>query len=110
MLINAAREPEVTDLAHCLIGMGAKIEGLGTDHLRIQGVDRLHGANHRVVADRIETGTYAMAAAITGGDVELIGAQHDLIAAVGSHPERRPASQFTETTARPPRAAAPTAI
>ncbi len=78
-LINAAREPEITDLAHCLVSMGAKIEGIGTNHLRIQGVDRLHGTTHRVVADRIEAGTYAMAAAITGGDVELIGVQHDLI-------------------------------
>jgi UDP-N-acetylglucosamine 1-carboxyvinyltransferase len=81
-LINAAREPEITDLAKCLIGMGAKIEGLGTDHLKIQGVDSLHGVNHPVVADRIEAGTYAMAVAITNGDVELVGAQHDLIGSV----------------------------
>lgn len=78
-LINAAREPEITDLANCLVSMGAKIEGIGTNHLRIEGVERLHGTTHRVVADRIEAGTYAMAAAITGGDVELIGIQHDLI-------------------------------
>jgi UDP-N-acetylglucosamine 1-carboxyvinyltransferase len=78
-LINAAREPEITDLANCLVSMGAKIEGIGTNHLRIQGVERLHGTTHRVVADRIEAGTYAMAAAITGGDVELIGIKHDLI-------------------------------
>jgi UDP-N-acetylglucosamine 1-carboxyvinyltransferase len=83
-LINAAREPEITDLAKCLIGMGAKIEGLGTDHLRIQGVESLHGTQHTVVADRIEAGTYAMAVAITNGDVELIGAQHDLIGSVMS--------------------------
>jgi UDP-N-acetylglucosamine 1-carboxyvinyltransferase len=83
-LINAAREPEITDLAKCLIGMGAKIEGLGTDHLRIQGVESLHGTQHPVVADRIEAGTYAMAVAITNGDVELIGAQHDLIGSVMS--------------------------
>ena len=81
-LINAAREPEITDLAKCLIGMGAQIEGLGTDHLRIRGVDALHGVNHPVVADRIEAGTYAMAAAVTNGDVELIGVQHDLIGSV----------------------------
>jgi UDP-N-acetylglucosamine 1-carboxyvinyltransferase len=81
-LINAAREPEITDLARCLIGMGAKIEGLGTDHLKILGVESLHGTSHPVVADRIEAGTYAMAAAITNGDVELVGAQHDLIASV----------------------------
>ncbi|EWY37979.1 UDP-N-acetylglucosamine 1-carboxyvinyltransferase [Skermanella stibiiresistens SB22] len=72
VLVNAAREPEVTDLARCLIAMGAEIEGLGTDTLRIQGKDRLHGAYHTIVPDRIETGTYAMAAAITGGDLELI--------------------------------------
>jgi UDP-N-acetylglucosamine 1-carboxyvinyltransferase len=78
-LINAAREPEIADLANCLVSMGAKIDGIGTNHLRIQGVDRLHGTTHRVVADRIEAGTYAMAAAITGGEVELIGIQHDLI-------------------------------
>jgi UDP-N-acetylglucosamine 1-carboxyvinyltransferase len=81
-LINAAREPEITDLAKCLIGMGARIEGLGTDHLKVQGVDSLHGTTHPVVADRIEAGTYAMAVAITNGDVELVGAQHDLIGSV----------------------------
>ncbi len=68
-LINAARDPEITDLARCLIGMGAKIDGLGTDHLRIQGVESLHGTQHPGVADRIETGTYAMAAAVTNGDL-----------------------------------------
>jgi UDP-N-acetylglucosamine 1-carboxyvinyltransferase len=83
-LINAAREPEITDLAKCLIAMGAQIEGLGTDRLHIKGVDSLRGATHKVVADRIEAGTYAMAAAITNGDVELLGVQHDLIAAVSS--------------------------
>ena len=95
-LINAAREPEITDLAKCLIGMGAKIEGLGTDHLKIQGVDSLHGVNHPVVADRIEAGTYAMAAAITNGDVELIGAQHDLIGSVTSIMSQA-GVEFTET-------------
>ena len=69
MLVNAAREPEIVDLADCLIAMGAEIEGVGTDRITIQGEDRLHGATHRVIADRIETGTYMMAAAITGGDV-----------------------------------------
>jgi UDP-N-acetylglucosamine 1-carboxyvinyltransferase len=78
-LINAAREPEISDLANCLVSMGAKIDGIGTNHLRVQGVERLHGTTHRVIADRIEAGTYAMAAAITGGDVELVGIQHDLI-------------------------------
>jgi UDP-N-acetylglucosamine 1-carboxyvinyltransferase len=95
-LINAAREPEITDLAKCLIGMGAKIEGLGTDHLKIQGVDSLHGTTHPVVADRIEAGTYAMAVAITNGDVELIGAQHDLIGSVVSTMTQA-GVEFTET-------------
>ncbi len=83
-LINAAREPEITDLANCLVAMGARIEGIGTNQLRIQGVESLHGTTHKVVADRIEAGTYAMAAAITGGDVELIGVHHDLIASAAA--------------------------
>ncbi|MFZ3033699.1 MAG: UDP-N-acetylglucosamine 1-carboxyvinyltransferase [Parvibaculum sp.] len=73
VLENAAREPEITDLANCLVAMGAKVEGIGTSTLRVQGVDKLHGATHRVVADRIEAGTYAIAAAMTGGDVLLDG-------------------------------------
>ena len=81
-LVNAAREPEVTDLANCLISMGARIEGIGSDTLVIHGVDRLHGAAHSVIPDRIETGTYAMAAAITGGDVELVGAKADHLSSV----------------------------
>lgn len=72
-LINAAREPEVSDLAHCLIKMGAKIQGIGTDTLVIEGVTSLHGATHDVMPDRIETGTYAIAAAITRGCIELTG-------------------------------------
>jgi UDP-N-acetylglucosamine 1-carboxyvinyltransferase len=84
VLINAAREPEITDLAHCLVGMGAKIEGIGSNTLRITGVERLGGTTHRVVADRIEAGTYAMAAAITGGELDLVGVKHDLIAAAAS--------------------------
>src|SRR3546814_545157 len=83
-LVNAAREPEIVDLARCLIAMGARIDGIGSDTLTIQGVDRLHGASHRVVADRIEIGTYAMAAAITGGDIELEGAELGLIGAVAT--------------------------
>ncbi|HEX6980897.1 MAG TPA: UDP-N-acetylglucosamine 1-carboxyvinyltransferase [Alphaproteobacteria bacterium] len=79
ILKNAAREPEVTDLAQCLQAMGADIDGIGTDTLRIRGVERLHGARHEIVPDRIETGTYAMAAAITGGDIVLKGARPDLI-------------------------------
>jgi UDP-N-acetylglucosamine 1-carboxyvinyltransferase len=76
---NAAREPEVIDLANCLVTMGAQIEGIGTSTLTVQGVDRLHGAEHSVMADRIETGTYAMAAAMTGGDVTITGAPVDLL-------------------------------
>jgi len=79
---NAAREPEITDLANCLVAMGAKIEGIGTSTLRIQGVDKLYGATHRVVADRIEAGTYAIAAAMTGGDVFLEGADPESFEAV----------------------------
>lgn len=72
---NAAMEPEVTDVAECLVKMGAKIEGIGTRTLTIEGVDELHGATHSVVPDRIETGTYAMAAAMAGGEVLLKGAR-----------------------------------
>jgi UDP-N-acetylglucosamine 1-carboxyvinyltransferase len=82
VMVNAAREPEVTDLVHCLITMGARIEGAGTDTLRVTGVPRLHGASHPIIADRIEAGTYAMAAAITGGDVELLGAEPRTLDAV----------------------------
>jgi UDP-N-acetylglucosamine 1-carboxyvinyltransferase len=81
-IINAAREPEVADLANCLVAMGATIEGIGTGTLRIQGADRLHGANYAVLPDRIEAGTYAVAAAITRGDIELVGARLDLMNAV----------------------------
>lgn len=69
---NAAREPEVVDLANCLVSMGARISGAGTDVIRIQGVDKLHGAEHSIMPDRIETGTYLCAAAATGGDVRLL--------------------------------------
>lgn len=75
VLSNAAREPEIGDLAACLIAMGARIEGVGTDRLVVEGVGRLHGAHHPIIPDRIETGTYACAAAITGGEVFLRGAQ-----------------------------------
>ncbi|MBS0545064.1 MAG: UDP-N-acetylglucosamine 1-carboxyvinyltransferase [Proteobacteria bacterium] len=70
---NAAREPEVVDLANCLVSMGAQISGAGTDVIRIRGVERLHGATHRIMPDRIETGTYLCAAAVTGGEVRLTG-------------------------------------
>ncbi len=76
---NAAREPEVGDVADCLVKMGAKIEGIGSSTLRVQGRTQLEGAVHTVVADRIETGTFAMAVAATGGDVVLEGARADLL-------------------------------
>ncbi|MFB0922910.1 MAG: UDP-N-acetylglucosamine 1-carboxyvinyltransferase [Alphaproteobacteria bacterium] len=75
ILENAAREPEITDLAECLIAMGAKITGLGSATLVIEGVERLHGARHEIMPDRIEAGTYAIAVAIAGGEVELAGAK-----------------------------------
>ncbi len=81
-LVNAAREPEIVDLAQCLKAMGADIEGEGTDRIRIRGRDRLHAAGHTVIPDRIETGTYMMAVAMTDGDVELVGARLDLVGAV----------------------------
>ena len=69
---NAAREPEVVDLANCLVSMGARISGAGTDIIRIQGVEKLHGATHSIMPDRIETGTYLCAAAATGGNIRLV--------------------------------------
>jgi UDP-N-acetylglucosamine 1-carboxyvinyltransferase len=84
VLVNAAREPEIADLAFCLTAMGADISGAGTDRITIRGKDRLHGATHRVIADRIETGTYMMAAAITGGDVRLTGTSLGLLEVVGT--------------------------
>ena len=74
-IANAAREPEIGDLAACLTAMGAQITGIGSGTLVVDGVPRLHGAVHPIVADRIETGTYACAAAITGGEVRLLGGQ-----------------------------------
>ncbi|MDP7547607.1 MAG: UDP-N-acetylglucosamine 1-carboxyvinyltransferase [Alphaproteobacteria bacterium] len=84
VLENAAREPEVGDLANCLNRMGARIEGIGGDTLRIQGVEKLNGADYAVLPDRIEAATYAMAAAITGGEVELLGARWELMEAVAA--------------------------
>ncbi len=78
---NAAREPEITDLATCLRTMGAQIDGDGTANITIQGVDGLHGATHPVIADRIELGTYMLAPAIAGGEVELIGGRISLVSA-----------------------------
>jgi UDP-N-acetylglucosamine 1-carboxyvinyltransferase len=79
---NAAREPEITDLALCLNAMGARIEGLRSDTLTIEGVPELHGATYAVMPDRIEAGSYACAAAITGGSLELMGARRDSMAAI----------------------------
>ncbi|RTM07461.1 MAG: UDP-N-acetylglucosamine 1-carboxyvinyltransferase [Hyphomicrobiales bacterium] len=79
VLENAAREPEIVNLAECLIAMGAKIHGAGTSTITIQGIEALSGARVRVIPDRIETGTYAMAVAMTGGDVMLEGARPDLL-------------------------------
>jgi UDP-N-acetylglucosamine 1-carboxyvinyltransferase len=91
---NAAMEPEVTDVAECLISMGARIDGLGTHRLEIEGVSELHGATHEVLPDRIEAGTYAMAAAMAGGDVLLTGARRahlaralDVLGETGAHVE-----------------------
>ncbi len=82
VLANAAREPEISDLADCLVAMGARIEGIGTDRLTIDGVPRLHAATHAIIPDRIETGTYACAAAITGGEVHLRNARLDHLGAL----------------------------
>ncbi|MBC3885610.1 UDP-N-acetylglucosamine 1-carboxyvinyltransferase [Undibacterium griseum] len=79
VLENAAREPEVTDLANLLVAMGAKIEGIGTDRLVIQGVASLHGAQHMVIADRIETATFLCAVAATGGDITLKNTRSDIL-------------------------------
>lgn len=78
-IIHAAREPEIIDLANCLRSMGASIQGDGTDEIIIQGVDKLFGAQHSIIVDRIEAGTYAIAAAITGGEIHLIGAKKDYL-------------------------------
>ena len=82
VLENAAREPEVVDLADCLIAMGAQIAGAGTDRIVVQGVSSLHGADHVVMPDRIETGTFLAAAAATGGSVALLGTRPNTLGAV----------------------------
>ena len=79
VLENAAREPEVVDLAHCLIAMGAKIEGAGSDTISITGVEKLYGASHRIMPDRIESGTFLVAAAAAGGDITLTDARADIL-------------------------------
>ena len=81
-IYNAAREPEVTDLANCFSAMGARIEGIGTNRLTIEGVDSLHGATYRVIADRIEAGSFLCAAAMCGGELELIGVEAATMKAV----------------------------
>ena len=82
-IVNAAKEPEVLDLARCLTAMGVRIEGIGSHRLLVQGAQSLSPATHEIVADRIEAGTYAVAAAITGGELELVGARLEHLAAVG---------------------------
>ena len=79
---NAAREPEVVDLADCLNAMGARVRGAGSDVITIEGVERLHGARYRVMPDRIETGTFLAAAAATGGSIRLTGARPDILDSV----------------------------
>jgi UDP-N-acetylglucosamine 1-carboxyvinyltransferase len=85
---NAAREPEITDLAKCLNAMGAKIEGAGTLKITVTGVDKLHGARHHIVADRIEAGTYAIAAGITNGHINLKGVNIELFTGLKSELEK----------------------
>jgi len=82
VIVNAAREPEIVDLGNCLIAMGAEITGLGTSQIVVEGGGRLHGAEHAVLPDRIETGTYAIATAIAGGEVELTDTSPDLVSAL----------------------------
>jgi UDP-N-acetylglucosamine 1-carboxyvinyltransferase len=82
LLRNAAREPEIIDLCHCLVAMGARISGIGTGELVIEGVEKLHAATHAIIPDRIETGTYACAVGITGGDVVLRDARMEHLGAV----------------------------
>jgi UDP-N-acetylglucosamine 1-carboxyvinyltransferase len=96
VLANAALEPEITDLAECLVAMGARIGGIGTARLTVDGVASLHGARHAIIPDRIETGTYACAAAITGGSVFLKGGRIDHLGAV----VRTMAEAGVEITAR----------
>ena len=104
VLDNAAREPEITDLAHCLVAMGVPMNGIGTETLTIQGVETLEGATHSVIPDRIETGTYAMAVAMTAGDVELVGGRLELIE-TAAHEPAYGGRQPGEDRSRPARAA-----
>jgi UDP-N-acetylglucosamine 1-carboxyvinyltransferase len=95
VLDNAAREPEVVDLAQCLIAMGAQITGHGTDTIRIQGVEKLHGCTYDVLPDRIETGTYLVAAAVTGGRIKVKDTRPDILEAVLSKLEESGAEIHT---------------
>ena len=102
---NAAREPEIGDVADCLNKMGARITGAGTDRIEIEGVKKLHGARHAVLPDRIETGTYAMAVAMAGGDVllqnarpELLQAALDVLTQTGGDSRPRPIGAFASPT------------
>ena len=88
VLRNVAREPEIVDLARCLVAMGARIEGAGGEVIRIEGVERLGGARHRVIPDRIETGTYIMAASATDGELELLDTSLDHLGAAVDALER----------------------
>ncbi len=108
---NAAREPEVTDLANCLIRMGAKIKGAGGDEITIEGVERLHGAEHEIIPDRIETGTYLVAGAMTRGNVRVRNTRPDLMTAVleklveaGAHIETGPNWIHLDMKGRKPKA------
>jgi UDP-N-acetylglucosamine 1-carboxyvinyltransferase len=83
-IVNAAREPEISDLGNCLNAMGAKISGLGSSEIIVEGVPTLHGAEYRVMPDRIETGTYAIAVAVASGEVELVGAVPESVASLVS--------------------------
>jgi UDP-N-acetylglucosamine 1-carboxyvinyltransferase len=83
-ILNAARDPEICDLALCLAAMGARIEGAGTHRILVQGVNALHRARHELITDRIEAGTYAIAAAITGGHLEILGAHLEHLGSVGA--------------------------
>ncbi|MCJ8191525.1 UDP-N-acetylglucosamine 1-carboxyvinyltransferase [Sphingomicrobium aestuariivivum] len=96
-LLNAAREPEIVDLCNCLVAMGAKIDGIGTSHLSITGVEALHGADYAVMPDRIEAGSYACAAGITGGSIELVGARaSDMLATTNALAAAGLLTEFTD--------------
>ena len=96
-LFNAAREPEIADLCNLLVAMGAKIEGIGSSHLIIDGVEGLHGCTYEVMPDRIEAGSYACAAGVTGGSIELVGARpHDMLAITNGLAAAGLAIEFTD--------------